>query len=89
MRIICSFLDVYLVVLVVRIVLSWFPLKPGTPLASAASIIYDVTEPALAPLRRIIPPVGGGGMALDLSPLVLFIGIPILQGALGCPHFFL
>jgi YggT family protein len=78
---------VYLVVLVVRIVLSWFPLKPGSPLSSLASIVYDVTEPVLAPLRRVIPPVGGGGMALDLSPLILFIGIPILQQALGCHRF--
>jgi len=88
LRFVCAFLDVYLVVMVVRIVLSWFPLKPGTPFASLASIVYDVTEPVLAPLRRVIPPIGGSGMALDLSPIIVFIGISVLQRAFGCGGFF-
>jgi YggT family protein len=38
----------------------------------------------LGPLRRAIPPLGIGGMALDLSPLILIIGVNILLGVLGC-----
>jgi len=43
-----------------------------------------ITEPVLGPLRRAIPPLGIGGMALDLSPLILIIGVNILLGVLGC-----
>ena len=61
--------------LVARAVLSWFPLSPGSPLAPVASFLYTITEPVLAPLRRVIPPMGG----FDISFLILFIGIEIIN----------
>jgi YggT family protein len=79
---------VYTIVLLVRIVLSWFPIKPGSPFASIASIVFDVTEPVLGPLRRLIPPIGGGGMAFDLSPLIVFLALQILESSLGCRGIF-
>ena len=45
-------------------------------------IVGRATDWALEPLRRIIPPVRLGNMALDLSPLVLLFGIQIIQGIL-------
>ncbi len=74
--IICALLQVYFLVLIGRIILSWFPVQPGTTMASIASILFELTEPVLGPLRRVIPPLG----MFDLSPLVAFIGIQILQG---------
>jgi YggT family protein len=41
-------------------------------------VLFRITEPVLGPIRAIIPPVRLGGMALDLSPLIVFIGIEIL-----------
>ena len=38
----------------------------------------------LLPLRRLLPPIRMGGMALDLSPIVAFFGLSILMGILGC-----
>ena len=79
--ILCALLQIYFLVLIGRIILSWFPVQPGTTMASIASILFELTEPVLAPLRRVIPPLG----MFDLSPLVAFIGIQIIQGAvLGC-----
>ncbi len=75
--IICALLQVYFLVLIGRIILSWFPVQPGTTMASIASILFELTEPLLGPLRRVIPPLG----MFDLSPLVAFLGIQILQGA--------
>jgi YggT family protein len=43
-----------------------------------------ITEPVLGPLRRAIPPLGIGAMALDLSPIILIIGVNILLSVLGC-----
>ena len=71
-----------MIVLVARIILSWFPIEPNSGMASVYGVLHAITEPVLAPLRRLIPPVGMGGMGLDLSPLIIFFGISILLQAL-------
>jgi YggT family protein len=73
--VICALLTAYLVVLAVRAVMSWFPVRPGTPLSTLYSILLDLTEPVLAPMRRIIPPAG----MFDLSFMVLFFLLFILR----------
>ena len=80
MDLLCSLLSVYFIVLFARIILSWFPMQPGTALASIASIIYQLTEPVMGPVRRLIPTIG----MIDISPIVVFFGLRILQSALGC-----
>ena len=79
---ICRLLDAYLIVMFARIILSWFPIEPGSGLASVYGFLYSITEPVLGPIRRVIPPMGMGGMGLDLSPLVVFFGISILRSAI-------
>ncbi len=78
----CSFLLVYFFVLFARIILSWFPMEPGSGLASVHRVLYDLTEPVLAPVRGLIPPLGGSGMAFDLSPIIVFVALTILRGAI-------
>jgi YggT family protein len=69
-------INVYLVVLFARAVTSWFPPPaPGTPFAFVTSILHDLTEPLLAPLRRVIPPAG----PFDLSFMVLFFILLIVN----------
>jgi YggT family protein len=85
MNILCLLLNLYLIALFGRIILSWFPMEPGTPMASVYSFLFTVTEPVLGPLRRAIPAVGGGGFRLDLSPIIVLIAIRIIQSTvLGC-----
>ena len=79
MEIICTLLGLYLVVILVRIVLSWFPIARDSPMESVASVLWAVTEPVMAPIRAILPPVRLGGMGLDLSPIVVIFGIQILR----------
>ncbi len=62
----------YFFALLAMIILSW--IAPGTA-HPAARLLYQLTEPVMAPIRALIPPLGG----LDLSPIFLFIGINILQ----------
>ncbi|MGH9231090.1 MAG: YggT family protein [Acidimicrobiales bacterium] len=76
---VCRLLDAYLIILFARIILSWFPINPGSGMASVYGFLYTITEPVLGPIRRVIPPLGMGGMGLDLSPLVVFFGISILR----------
>ena len=75
--IICALLLAYIVVLLARAILSWFPIRPGTPFASLYGVLLDLTEPVLAPLRRVIPPAG----MFDLSFIVLIVALFIIQTA--------
>jgi YggT family protein len=71
----CAAITIYIVILLLRAVFSWFP-PPSGGMASVYRILMDLTEPVLAPLRRVIPPVG----MFDLSFTVLFIFLIILRG---------
>jgi uncharacterized protein YggT (Ycf19 family) len=59
---------IYVILIFIRILLSWVPRVPDQPfLRAAIRFIEDVTEPYLAIWRRVIPPIGGG---LDISPIL-------------------
>ena len=51
----------------------------GHPVRRVYDAIDRVLQPVLSPLRRVLPPLRIGAVALDLSPLVLIIGIQILR----------
>jgi YggT family protein len=71
---------VYLILIFIRILLSWIPRLPYNPVLHAiVTFVHDVTDPYLRIFRRIIPPVGGGGFGLDLSPIVAIIVLYIVQ----------
>lgn len=81
-ELICLLLGIYLLVLLVRIVMSWFPVSRGGAAEQFLAVLHAVTEPVLGPLRSVIPPVRLGAAYLDLSPLIIFFGIQILRGAI-------
>jgi YggT family protein len=70
----CAVVTVYLIILFLRAVLSWFP-PPSGGMATVFRILMDLTEPVLAPLRRVIPPAG----MFDLSFTVLIIFVFIVR----------
>ena len=82
MSFVCLFLQIYLLALFARIILSWFPISPGSALAPVFSFLYTVTEPVLGPIRRLMPPMSMGGMGFDLSPLIVIIVFQVLQSRL-------
>lgn len=84
MAIVCIFLQLYLIAIFVRIVLSWFPLDPNGLMATVAGFLYMITDPLLGPLRRAIPPLRLGSVLLDLSPIIVIVGLSVLMSALGC-----
>jgi YggT family protein len=62
---------VYLVLIFIRIILSWIPRIPYNRwLAGFLKFVTDVTDPYLNLFRRVLPPVRMGPGALDLSPIV-------------------
>ena len=76
----CAIGNIYLIILIARAILSWFPMSPGSAFAPIRRFVNTVTEPVLAPLRRIIPPVG----MFDLSFLVALLVFELLILPLLC-----
>lgn len=74
MIIFCRLLEVYILILFLRAILSWFP-QPSGQMATFYRILLDLTEPVLAPLRSVIPAAG----SFDLSFLVLFVFLTIVH----------
>ncbi|HJQ93138.1 MAG TPA: YggT family protein [Candidatus Thermoplasmatota archaeon] len=82
MVIVCRLIQAYIIILFARIILSWFPIEPGGGMSTVYGFLYTLTEPVLGPIRRIIPPIGMGGMGLDLSPMIVTFGLVFLSGAI-------
>jgi YggT family protein len=62
---------VYLILIFIRILLSWIPRMPYYPwLRASVDFVHQVVDPYLNIFRRVIPPLGGGGFALDISPIL-------------------
>jgi len=80
--IVCVLIQLYLLVIFIRIFMSWFPPTPGTTYAHIYEGFDKVTEPVLAPVRAILPPVRMGAMGIDLSPIVIFLIGTILLRAI-------
>jgi YggT family protein len=71
---------VYLVVLIIRVLLSWIPRMPyNRTLRAVVGFIEEVSDPYLNVFRRFLPPVGSGAFALDLSPILAIILLIIAQ----------
>ena len=76
LQVLAQTLSIYTLVLLVRVLLSWFPnLDWGNPVLSTVS---SITDPYLNAFRGLIPPLGG----LDLSAIVAFIALQLLQSLL-------
>jgi YggT family protein len=68
----------FFLILVARFVLSLIVMfapqwHPKGPVLLMFELVYSVTDPFLRPLRRILPPIGAGGIRIDLSMLMLFV----------------
>ena len=71
-----TLIQLYSLVLLARVILSWIPnvnrMNPGV------RFLHQITEPVLEPVRRVMPRLG----MLDISPLIVFIGLQILGSIL-------
>lgn len=84
LHILAGLVEAYVVVLIVRALLSWLPMRPGSPMIPVQRALAAVTEPVLRPIRRLLPPVRAGGAAIDLSIMLVIllaqiVVIPLLR----------
>lgn len=77
-ELLCLLLNVYYVVLLAYIVFSFVP-NPPDPLRPLADGTRRLVDPVVQPIRQRLSPVPIGGVQLDLSILVVFIGLAILR----------
>jgi len=75
----CQALRIYSLIVFARIIFSWFPVSPGSTLESVYNVLCAITEPVLGPVRRAMGNTGVGGMGIDLSPMVVSLGIIFLS----------
>jgi YggT family protein len=67
--------QVLILAIVGRALISWFPINPDNPLIR---ILDDITEPILAPMRRVVPRLG----MFDITPIVAIFVLMILENIL-------
>lgn len=71
---------VYVILIFIRIVASFVPRMPYRPwLRAVLDFAQETTDPYLNFFRRFLPPIGGGGFALDLSPMIAIILLFVAQ----------
>ncbi len=76
-------LQIYLYVLIARIILSWFPIGIDSPFMPVVRVLGAVTDPVLRPVRALVPPLSVGSMGVDLSPLIVVVVLQILVSVLA------
>ena len=67
-----------------RIILSFIAVNPhgNSTLNQARKVVYNLTEPIMAPFRKIIPPVRLGGGYLDLTPIIVIVLLGVVRNFL-------
>ena len=77
-------IDIYIFIVVAQVVVSWLIAfrvinMQNQFVASIAQVLHQLTEPALRPIRKVLPTMGG----LDFSSLVLLLALMFLQRLIG------
>ncbi|USQ81537.1 YggT family protein [Ornithinimicrobium faecis] len=85
-------LSAYFLVLIVRLILDWVQVfsrewRPSGVLLVIAEVVYSLTDPPIRFLRKFIPPLRLGGVALDLAFLVLILAVSIGRGLVTTLRF--
>ena len=85
--IILQILGLYKLALFARIIIDYVRMfaknwRPNSILLAFFEFIYSITDPPMKFVQRFVPPLRLGGVALDLSFIVLLIAINLLQGAI-------
>jgi YggT family protein len=71
---------VYLILIFARILMSWIPRIPrSSTVRPALDFITETTDPYLNIFRRIMKPIGLGGMGIDISPIIAVFVLILLE----------
>lgn len=82
-------IDIYIFIIILQVALSWLlafdVINAGNRAAqNLIRLVKKATDPVYEPLRKFIPPIGG----IDLTPLVVMIGLSLIRGFVIYPVFY-
>ena len=85
---ISSLLNLYLLILIARLVLEYVAIfardwRPKGPLLLLSETVFTLTDPPLKAIRKVVPSLRIGSVAIDLSFIILLIAIQIVRGLLA------
>ncbi len=85
-------LDIFFYLLVIRLVVSWIQAfaqswTPRGPVLVVLEFVFSATDPPIKAVRRVLPPLRIGSVALDLGLIVVFIVIWILRNVTAAVFF--
>ena len=72
MLLIASLIHIYTLILFAAVIITWLPIERSNPIRQFLELL---TEPVLKPVRKLLPDMGG----LDLSPIIVLIGLQVLR----------
>lgn len=77
--IICWAATIYMLIIFLRVIFSWFPIDPYGTAAKGYLVLYRLTEPTMGALRRVIPPIRTGRVAFDLSAVIIMFALLLIR----------
>jgi YggT family protein len=78
LELVATLVEIYFYAVLAWVILSWIRVSSTHPLGRIQIFLDRIIYPVILPIRRVIPPIRLGGGALDLSPIILLIGLRIL-----------
>ncbi|HJU51406.1 MAG TPA: YggT family protein [Acidimicrobiia bacterium] len=79
MGLICFLIQLYSLAVLAWVILSWVRVSAAHPLGKVQVFLDRIIYPIILPMRRVIPPLRLGMAAIDLTPLILLVGLGLLR----------
>lgn len=79
MGLICLLIQLYSLAVLAWVILSWIRVSSVHPLGRVQVFLDRIIYPIILPMRRVIPPLRLGMAAIDLTPLILLLGLGLLR----------
>lgn len=77
-QILMQLVNLYVVLIIIYCLFSWFPHENGF-LGDCYRVLRSICEPYLGLFRKIIPPIRGGGMGIDISPIIAIVVLQLVM----------
>lgn len=78
LRLVCTLAQLYAIAVIARVILSYLQVPGGHPVGQTVAVLGRLVDPPLRSIGRFLPPIPLGNVRLDLSPVVLLVGLTLV-----------